>query len=175
MFLEHNRLPHLHVFILQDGGLLGEDLIGLDTLQALLPLLLLQRKGQLAIYWVSVLTLTITNLLSVTYMHGFNMAFQTCVQGWLAEYSLIFTLLLSHTYVHIHSFDHRDACLGVAQLHLCSSLTLLSLCHSTIKLAFTRFTIMAVVSQQWLSGLNQFDGAAFCWLTWLFSRPRCNV
>lgn len=44
------QLPHLHVFLLQDGGLLGEDLIGLDALQALLPLLLLQRRGPLTVY-----------------------------------------------------------------------------------------------------------------------------
>lgn len=43
-------VSNLHVFLLQDGGLLGEDLIGLDTLQALLPLLLLQRKGLLTLY-----------------------------------------------------------------------------------------------------------------------------
>lgn len=62
-------LPHLHVFLLQDGRLLGEDLIGLDTLQAMLPLLLLQRKGPLTIYWAWV---SHTLAYSDTSIHNFD-------------------------------------------------------------------------------------------------------
>lgn len=41
------QLPHLHVFLLQHRGFLGENLIGLDTLQALMALLLLPTKDHL--------------------------------------------------------------------------------------------------------------------------------
>lgn len=40
---DKRQIPHLHVLFLQNGRLFGEDLIGLDTFQALLPHLLLQR------------------------------------------------------------------------------------------------------------------------------------
>lgn len=48
-------LAHLHVFFLQDRGLLGKDMIGLDALQALLPVLILHRKWLLTPHWSCIL------------------------------------------------------------------------------------------------------------------------
>lgn len=85
-------LPHLHVFLLEDGGLLGEDLIGLDALHALLPLLLLQTEEPLPLSPTSYQLKQ--PLICVFLMLDFSLNVVSFLQRWVIPHTLMYFWLM---------------------------------------------------------------------------------